>query len=89
MPQFAPPFRLGTLPPLQVAQTRGGRLGYIVSGSGQAALRELLGYAGLQPPYVLVGHSLGGLYASLFARLHRTQPQLALQVLERLVRRLG
>jgi pimeloyl-ACP methyl ester carboxylesterase len=35
-----------------------------------ASLRELLGYAGLEPPYVLVGHSLGGLYAQLFARLH-------------------
>lgn len=34
------------------------------------ALRELLGYAGLAPPYVLVAHSLGGLYANLFARLH-------------------
>lgn len=35
-----------------------------------ASVRELLSYAGLQPPYVLVGHSLGGLYANLFARLH-------------------
>lgn len=35
-----------------------------------AALRELLGYAALEPPYVLVGHSIGGLYANLFARLH-------------------
>jgi pimeloyl-ACP methyl ester carboxylesterase len=35
-----------------------------------ASLRELLGYAGLTPPYVLVGHSLGGLYANLFARLY-------------------
>jgi pimeloyl-ACP methyl ester carboxylesterase len=35
-----------------------------------ASLRELLGYAGLQPPYLLVAHSLGGLYANLFARLH-------------------
>ena len=35
-----------------------------------ASLRELMSYAGLQPPYVLVGHSLGGLYANLFARLH-------------------
>jgi pimeloyl-ACP methyl ester carboxylesterase len=35
-----------------------------------ASLRELLGYAGLEPPYLLVGHSLGGLYANLFARLH-------------------
>jgi pimeloyl-ACP methyl ester carboxylesterase len=35
-----------------------------------ASLRELLAYAGLQPPYVLVGHSLGGLHANLFARLY-------------------
>ncbi len=35
-----------------------------------ASLRELLAYAGLRPPYVLVGHSLGGLYANLFARLY-------------------
>lgn len=112
-----------TLPPLQVAQTRAGRLGYVVSGAGDprivlvngagmslegwaglypaielqgtvfaynrlgvkgsdeaeqaqtgasivAALRELLSYAGLEPPYVLVGHSLGCLYVDLFARLH-------------------
>ncbi|MBC5766536.1 alpha/beta fold hydrolase [Ramlibacter albus] len=111
------------LPPLQVAQTRAGRLGYIVSGSGKphivlvngagmslegwealypdieqlgtvfaynrlgikgsdaagqpqsgavivATLRELLAYAGLEPPCVLVGHSLGCLYVDLFARLH-------------------
>jgi pimeloyl-ACP methyl ester carboxylesterase len=35
-----------------------------------ASLRELLAYAGLKPPYILVGHSLGGLYANLFARLY-------------------
>jgi pimeloyl-ACP methyl ester carboxylesterase len=35
-----------------------------------ASLRELLGYAGVAAPYVLVGHSIGGLYANLFARLH-------------------
>lgn len=35
-----------------------------------ASLRELLGYAGVQPPYVLVAHSLGGMFANLFARLH-------------------
>jgi pimeloyl-ACP methyl ester carboxylesterase len=35
-----------------------------------ASLRELLAYAGVEPPYVLVGHSLGGLYANLFARLY-------------------
>lgn len=31
-------------------------------------LRELLQSKGLRPPYVLVGHSLGGLYMQLFAR---------------------
>jgi pimeloyl-ACP methyl ester carboxylesterase len=35
-----------------------------------ASLRELLRYTGLQPPYVLVGHSIGGLYGNLYARLH-------------------
>lgn len=43
-----------------------------------ASLRELLAYAGLKPPYVLVGHSLGGLYANLFTRLY---PQEAAAVL--------
>jgi pimeloyl-ACP methyl ester carboxylesterase len=33
-------------------------------------LRELLVATGLQPPYVLVAHSMGGLFANLFARLH-------------------
>lgn len=35
-----------------------------------AALRSLLAQAGVTPPYVLVGHSLGGLHVELFARLH-------------------
>ena len=35
-----------------------------------ATARELLAHAGLAPPYLLVGHSLGGLYANLYARLH-------------------
>ena len=39
--------------------------GTVVLGS----LRELLGYSGLEAPYVLVAHSLGGLFANLFARL--------------------
>jgi pimeloyl-ACP methyl ester carboxylesterase len=38
-----------------------------------ASLRELLGYAGVAPPYVLVCHSIGGLYANLFARLHPSE----------------
>lgn len=33
-------------------------------------LRALLKAQGLQPPYVLVGHSLGGLYMQLYARQH-------------------
>ncbi len=35
-----------------------------------AELRGLLRAAGVAPPYVLVGHSLGGLYVELFAREH-------------------
>lgn len=115
--------RVGTVPPLQVLQTRSGRLGYMLSGEGSPAivlvsgagvsvqgweslypdieklgtvfgwnrfglqgsdpppdrqsgtvvigsLRELLGYADLRPPYVLVAHSLGGLFANLYARLY-------------------
>lgn len=33
-------------------------------------LRQLLAERGVKPPYVLVGHSLGGLYVELFAKLH-------------------
>lgn len=33
-------------------------------------LRGVLRHKGLRPPYVLVGHSLGGLYMQLFARSH-------------------
>lgn len=33
-------------------------------------LRAVLRHKGLQPPYVLVGHSLGGLYMQLFARAY-------------------
>lgn len=43
--------------------------GTVVLGS----LRELLGYAGVEPPYVLVAHSLGGLYANLYARLYPSE----------------
>lgn len=32
------------------------------------ALRQLLQEANIHPPYIMVGHSLGGLYANLFAR---------------------
>ncbi|OGV66784.1 MAG: hypothetical protein A2283_15190 [Lentisphaerae bacterium RIFOXYA12_FULL_48_11] len=35
-----------------------------------STLRCLLSEAKLQAPYILVGHSLGGLYANLFARLY-------------------
>ncbi len=36
-------------------------------------LRTALVHAGLQPPYLLVGHSFGGTYMELFARLHPTE----------------
>jgi pimeloyl-ACP methyl ester carboxylesterase len=45
---------------------RGRQSGAAVIG----ALRELLGYVDLAPPYVLVAHSLGGLFANLYARLY-------------------
>jgi pimeloyl-ACP methyl ester carboxylesterase len=35
-----------------------------------ASLRNALKAAGLHPPYVLAGHSLGGLVVNLYARLH-------------------
>jgi len=38
-----------------------------------AELHELLVRAGIQPPYILVGHSLGGLYISLYARTYPTE----------------
>lgn len=36
-------------------------------------LRILLAKVGLQPPYLLVGHSLGGTYLELYARLHPSE----------------
>jgi pimeloyl-ACP methyl ester carboxylesterase len=33
-------------------------------------LRQALRRQGMQPPYILVGHSLGGLYMQLFARVY-------------------
>lgn len=38
-----------------------------------ASLRGVLLAANLPPPYVLVGHSLGGLIVNLFARLHPSE----------------
>jgi pimeloyl-ACP methyl ester carboxylesterase len=114
---------MARLPAIRALQTRSGRLGYILSGSGDppivlfsgagvsvqgwealypdierlgrvfgwnrfglqgsdpppprqtgtvvlGSLRELLGYADVPRPCVLVAHSLGGLYANLFARLY-------------------
>lgn len=37
------------------------------------SLRTVLQIANLAPPYVLVGHSLGGLIVNLFARLHPSE----------------
>ncbi|MCC2954665.1 alpha/beta fold hydrolase [Massilia sp. IC2-477] len=36
-------------------------------------LRAVLRHKGLKPPYVLVGHSLGGLYMQLFARAYPSE----------------
>ncbi|MGA9867212.1 MAG: alpha/beta hydrolase [Acetobacteraceae bacterium] len=36
-------------------------------------LDQLLARAGLRPPFILVGHSLGGLYVQMFARLHPSE----------------
>lgn len=53
------------------------RAGYAPSGSRERSrkpaqvvveLRKLLGNAGLEPPYILVGHSLGGVYMLDFAQ---------------------
>ncbi|MEN3284685.1 MAG: hypothetical protein V7607_5825 [Solirubrobacteraceae bacterium] len=38
------------------------------AGDEVADLRRLLGHAGIDPPYVLVGHSYGGVVARVFAR---------------------
>jgi pimeloyl-ACP methyl ester carboxylesterase len=38
-------------------------------------LRQLLRQQGLQPPYILVGHSLGGLYMQLYARSYPQEVQ--------------
>lgn len=38
-------------------------------------LRQVLRQKGLAPPYVLVGHSLGGLYMQLFARCYPNEVQ--------------
>jgi pimeloyl-ACP methyl ester carboxylesterase len=38
-------------------------------------LRQALRHKGLPPPYVLVGHSLGGLYMQLFARAYPEEVQ--------------
>lgn len=55
------------------------RPGYGNSGATEAPrdgetiveqLRQVLKHKGFHPPYVLVGHSLGGLYMQLFARKH-------------------
>jgi pimeloyl-ACP methyl ester carboxylesterase len=62
-----------------VGQYRGARGNAVASttpGSGApvvAELHHLLEVAGAQPPYVLVGHSLGGLFTLLYARTYPQQ----------------
>jgi len=43
------------------------------AGEVAGELRELLGAAGVPPPYLLVGHSLGGAYARRYAQLYPGQ----------------
>ncbi|PRC93488.1 alpha/beta fold hydrolase [Solimicrobium silvestre] len=38
-------------------------------------LRQILQQQGLKPPYLLVGHSMGGLYMQLFARMYPQEVQ--------------
>jgi pimeloyl-ACP methyl ester carboxylesterase len=38
-------------------------------------LRQVLQHKGLKPPYILVGHSLGGLYMQLFAKTYPNEVQ--------------
>ncbi|TFZ03344.1 alpha/beta fold hydrolase [Ramlibacter rhizophilus] len=57
-------FGLGRSDPPRAAQTGDGVV---------AVLREALAALSLEPPYVLVGHSLGGLHAHLFARRYPEQ----------------
>ncbi len=38
-------------------------------------LRQILQQQGLKPPYLLVGHSMGGLYVQLFARMYPQEVQ--------------
>jgi pimeloyl-ACP methyl ester carboxylesterase len=68
---FGPLLRYGTV----VAWNRPGigrssrptepQTGALIVGT----LRDLLAEIGLEPPFVLLGHSLGGLYVNLFARM--------------------
>jgi pimeloyl-ACP methyl ester carboxylesterase len=68
---FGPLLRYGTV----VAYNRPGigrssrptepQTGALIIGT----LRDFLSAIGLEPPFVLVGHSLGGLYVNLFARM--------------------
>ncbi len=44
-----------------------------VAGHMVESLRNLLAAVGLRPPYVLVGHSLGGLIVNLFARVYPSE----------------
>ena len=51
-----------------------------VGSHAVSSLRAALRAAKLSPPYILVGHSLGGLIANLFARLHPSEVSAAVMV---------
>jgi len=60
----------------QYQPARGSAVASTTPGGGApvvAELHQLLAVAGVPPPYVLVGHSLGGLLAQLYARTYPSQ----------------
>ena len=65
--------RVPATSPDQYRPARGTAVASTMPGSGApvvADLHHLLEVAGVSPPYVLVGHSLGGLFAQLYARTY-------------------
>lgn len=68
--------RVQATSPDQYKPARGNAVASTTAGGGAqvvAGLRQLLAVAGVAPPYVLVGHSLGGLFSQLYARAYPNQ----------------
>jgi pimeloyl-ACP methyl ester carboxylesterase len=68
--------RVPATSPDQYRPARGNAVASTTPGGGApvvAELHQLLTVAGVAPPYVLVGHSLGGLLAQLYVRTYPSQ----------------